>query len=100
MRISPRWTRTTTRCDVAKYVGLDLTDIPACYRHRAQQIADGKRQRPVTALNIEFMEDGTPTLILFGATEDMTERERVALLVDSISVLSTAAAACNAGAAD
>lgn len=29
--------------------GLDLSDIPGCYRHRAQQIADGKRQRPVSA---------------------------------------------------
>ena len=85
---------------MTKYVGLDLSDIAACYRHRAQQIADGKRQRPVTALNIEFMEDGTPTLILFGATEDMSERERVALLVESISVLSTAASVCNAGASD
>lgn len=85
---------------MSSYVGLDRADLPACYRDRAQQIADGKRQRPVSALNIEFMEDGTPTLILFGATEDMTERERVALLVESISVLSTAASVCNAGASD
>lgn len=55
---------------------------------------------PCPPMNIEFMEDGTPTLILFGATEDMTERERVALLVESISVLSTAASVCNAGASD
>ena len=85
---------------MSSYVGLDRADLPARYRDRAQQIADGKRQRPVSALNIEFMEDGTPTLILFGATEDMTERERVALLVESISVLSTAASVCNAGASD
>lgn len=91
---------TAAKSEDGRYVGLDVTDIPACYRHRAQQIADGKRQRPVSALNIEFMEDGTPTLILFGATEDMTERERVALLVESISVLSTAASVCNAGASD
>ena len=59
---------------MSSYVGLDRADLPACYRDRAQQIEEGKRQRPVSALNIEFMEDGTPTLILFGATEDMTER--------------------------
>ncbi len=82
------------------YVGLHLTDIPACYRHRAAQIADGKRNRPLCVLNIEFCEDGTPTLAIFGTTEELAERERVALLLESINVLTTAAAACNAEASN
>ena len=85
---------------MSTYVGLDITDIPACYRHRAAQIADGDRRRPLCVLNIEFDEDGTPTLVLFGATEEMAERERVALLLESINVLTTAAAACNGEASN
>ena len=57
-----------------------------------------------TAFDGSFISDGfarfAKVMILFGATEDMTERERVALLVESISVLSTAASVCNAGASD
>ena len=85
---------------MSTYVGLDITDIPACYRRRAAQIADGDRRRPLCVLNIEFGEDGTHTLVLFGATEKMTERERVALLLESISILSTAAADCNGEASN
>lgn len=46
--------------------GLDLSDIPACYRDRAQQIADGEVVRPVCALTVEFAANGDASLSLFG----------------------------------
>lgn len=45
--------------------GLDLSDIPACYRDRAQQIADGEVVRPVCALTVEFAANGDASLSLF-----------------------------------
>lgn len=80
--------------------GLDLSDIPACYRDRAQQIAGGEVVRPVCALTVEFAANGDASLSLFGYAGKLAERERVALLLEALNVLSNAAINCNAEAAN
>jgi len=85
---------------VSRYVGLDRADLPACYRDRAQQIADGDDFQPVCAINVEFDKDGHPALALFGASSGMSAREQAALLLNAIQALAYAAEACNADAAN
>lgn len=83
------------------YVGLDLTDIAACYRHRGLQIADkATADKPLCVVNLEFYANGEPRLSLFGATEDMVQRECLAPFLESIAVLSDAAAGCNSESAN
>ena len=85
---------------MSSYVGLDRADLPACYRDRAQQIADGDDFAPVCAINVEFNKDGHPALALFGAAGEMTAREQAALLLNAIQALAYAAEACNANASN
>jgi len=85
---------------VSRYVGLDRADLPACYRDRAQQIADGDDFQPVCALSVEFDKDGKPALALFGASSGMPAREQAALLLNAIQALAYAAEACNANASN
>ena len=82
------------------YVGLRSADLPACYRDRAQQIADGDDFQPVLALSIEFDKDGRPALALFGASSGMPAREQAALLLNAIQALAFAVEACNANASN
>ena len=51
---------------MSKRIGLDLSDIAACYRHRAAEIADDKMPKPLCAVIVEFNVNQLPTLILFG----------------------------------
>lgn len=82
------------------YVGLRSADLPACYRDRAQQIADGDDFQPVRALSVEFDKDDRPALALFGASCGMPAREQAALLLNAIQALAFAAEACNANASN
>ena len=81
------------------YMGLDATDIPACYRHRAQRMADGAIRRAACALVIEFDSEGRPAVQLFSCTPDMTEREQTALMLNAIQALACGAEYSNAQAA-
>lgn len=86
---------------MTNYVGLDQTDIAACYRHCGLVVADLKAEdKPLCVVNIEFCANGDTNLALFGATTDLTQKERVALFVEAIRVLSEAAADCNAQASN
>ena len=84
----------------SKYVGLDQTDIAACYRHRAAEIADDKMPKPLCAVIVEFNVNQIPTLILFGDTSELNARENTSLLLETIGVIAEAAADCNAQAAN
>lgn len=82
-------------------MGLDVTDIAACYRHRGLQVADKRpNEKPLCVVNLEFYAGGHPRLALFGATEGMSQRECLALFIESIAVLSAAATGCNSQAAN
>ena len=85
---------------MSRFSGLECADLPACYRDRAQQIADGEVVRPVCALTVEFAANGDASRSLFGYAGKLAERERVALLLESMNVLSNAAINCNAEAAN
>lgn len=77
-----------------------MTDIAACYYRRGTQLDGGKSEKPVCVVNLEFYADASHSLVLFGATEDMVQRECVALFLESINVLSAAAAGCNTEASN
>lgn len=85
---------------MTEYVGLNEFDIPACYRHRAASIADGHALRPICAVVVEFLPNGTPSVIVFGDTSNLAARENTALLLETIGVLSDAAAGMNAQASN
>lgn len=82
-----------------RYLGLDVTDIPCCYRHRAQTLADAG-MRPVTAVVVEFSETGQPFVVMFGATEALSQRECAALVLQAVEVLAATAAGFNAAASN
>lgn len=81
------------------YLGLDRTDIPCCYRHRAQALADAGR-RPATAVVVEYEVDGTPNVLIWGATADLSARECAAILLQTVALLADTAAGFNAEASN
>ena len=83
----------------SKYVGLDNADIPACYRNRAQTIADGDAARPVCAVIVEFAHNDLPTVLVMGSGNDLTNREHVAIALEAMDVLLNTARGFNAEAA-
>ena len=86
---------------MGNYVGLDQTDIAACYRHCGMTVADLKpEERPLCVVNIEFYANGDTALALFGATTDMTHGQSLSLFIEAIRTLSEAASNCNAQASN
>lgn len=64
---------------MSKRIGLDLTDIAACYRDRAQTIADGDAARPVCSVVVEFTSNGNATVLVLGDMTDVSSREHVSI---------------------
>lgn len=79
-------------------MGLDVTDIPACYRHRAAELADSQDPKPLVAVCVEFDAAGNPFVSIFGDTTSLNARENTSILLETIGVLTDTAAATNAQA--
>jgi hypothetical protein len=79
--------------------GLDLSDIPGCYRDRAQQIADGDAVRPVVSVIVEFASNGSYAVLVLGDTANISNREHVSIQLEAIDALVHAARGFNAEAA-
>lgn len=80
-------------------IGLDLSDIAACYRDRAQTIADGEATRPVCAVIVEFASNGSYAVLVLGDMTDVSSREHVSIQLEAIDALLHAARGFNAEAA-
>ena len=80
-------------------IGLDLTDIAACYRDRAQTIADGDTARPVVSVIVEFASNGSYAVLVLGDTANISNREHVSIQLEAIDALVHAARGFNAEAA-
>ena len=82
-------------------MGLDTTDVPALYRNRAAEIADGdKALRPVLTVMVEYYETRDPAVFVLGNGENVDPRENLSTVLETISVLAAGAATCNAAAAN
>lgn len=84
---------------MTKYVGLDLSDIAACYRDRAQTIADGDAARPVCSVVVEFTSNGNATVLVLGDMTDVSSREHVSIQLEAMDALLHTARGFNADAA-
>lgn len=82
-------------------MGLDTTDVPALYRNRAAEIADGpNRLRPTLAVIVEFYRDQIPSVFVLGNGDNVDPRENLSTVLETIGVLADGAATCNAQAAN
>ena len=79
-------------------IGLDLSDIAACYRDRAQTIADGDATRPVCSVVVEVTSNGDAPVLVLGDMTDVSSREHVSIQLEAIGALLHAARGFNAGA--
>ena len=84
---------------MSKRIGLDLSDIAACYRDRAQTIADGDAARPVCSVVVEFTSNGSYAVLVLGDMTDVSSREHVSIQLEAIDALLHAARGFNADAA-
>lgn len=85
---------------MTKYVGLDLSDIAACYRDRAAAIADGHAARPVCSVIVEFASNGSYAVLVLGDTANISSREHVSIQLEAMDALLHAARGFNAEAAN
>lgn len=82
-------------------MGLDTTDVPALYRNRAAEIADGpNKMRPVLSVIVEFYRDQIPSVFVLGNGDNVDPRENLSTVLETIGVLADGAATCNAQAAN
>lgn len=79
---------------------MEPTCIAECYRERAAAIEKGLRLKPAASVLIEFRGEDNPGVVLYGATQEMSAAECLALLIDAIGVLSGYASTCNAETAN
>ena len=84
---------------MSKRIGLDLSDIAACYRDRAQTIADGDAARPVCSVVVEFTSNGNATVLVLGDMTDVSSREHVSIQLEAMDALLHTARGFNADAA-
>lgn len=82
-------------------MGLDMTDVPALYRNRAAEIADGpKSGRPQLTVMVEYYPNRRPAVFVLGNGDNVDPRENLSTVLETISVLAAGAATCNAAAAN
>lgn len=84
---------------MSKRIGLDLSDIAACYRDRAQTIADGDATRPIVSVIVEFASNGSYAVLVLGDMTDVSSREHVSIQLEAMDALLHAARGFNADAA-
>ena len=82
-------------------MGLDMTDVPALYRNRAAEIADGpKSGKPQLTVMVEYYANRRPAVFVLGNGDNVDPRENLSTVLETISVLAAGAATCNAAAAN
>lgn len=82
-------------------MGLDKSDIPALYRNRAAEIADGdKTLKPVLTVMVEYYASRDPCVFVLGNGEEPNPRENLSAVIETIGVLADGAAMCNAQASN
>lgn len=91
---------TAAKSEYGRYVGLDVSDIAACYRDRAAAIADGNAARPVCSVIVEFTSNGNAAVLVLGDMTDVSSREHVSIQLEAMDALLHAARGFNAEAAN